>query len=94
LDGWKRECFRRVKPASDIGRLALLGTFGVSGKKAAEAFRQFQLALFSDSQYAKIESTDPTHGMTVRERALYLQQHRNTGPRSEWGFERNGKKIR
>ena len=43
--------------------------------------------------YPEVKDIDPTHGMSSRERALYLKQHRSTGPNAGYGFDRSGRKV-
>lgn len=91
---WYRQTSSFGKAWERIRSAFLRVHFGISTDEASDAMQAFLASFNNSGGEPRITSIDPTRGMTVRERALYLQQHRNTGPRSDWAFDRNGRKIR
>lgn len=68
--------------------------FGMAVKEAAEGLRTF-VQVYNDWTEAVTTNALPT-GAPPREDqrawALYCQQNRNTGPRPEWQYSRDGRK--
>lgn len=66
-----------------------IGELGIEINKAGEKLSQLGLVLWTPPP----SFYDEMSYMERREYALRLQQNRNTGPQSRFGYSRNGKKV-